>query len=305
MKPASKIGLSVMGVLVAAVTGHAAATLSARVNASGYTFDGGSDYVSAPAIGHSAVDVVPANGQSQVGFAVEQTGATYPISGENLVVFARTGATAGLGDLHVYVNSEGHSDNTHYYYYGTAHADATAEFRDTITITPSAAHPAGSWVTLQAKLTVDKLIGYGPGALVAMHAQLEAYGPRGDDAQDDSGNPFGLNNSLYNSFLANNDVVENNKAQEELPGQFKVGSTYSIHGYLNAQITIDVGNASAGYFRDSGGFVDALDTSHSYFWSEDPTVVIATASGASYAVPEPTSLAAMILGGVVLLRRRR
>ncbi|KAB2659771.1 MAG: hypothetical protein DVB31_15350 [Verrucomicrobia bacterium] len=303
-RPVAVAAFLAAGLVMAGGRAEAGASLSAIATASAYTEDPfGPDFVFAPEINNRAVDVVPAKADSKVVFPVQQTGATYPRSGENIVVFASTGATAGLGDLHVYVNSDGHSDATHRQYYAMGHADATARFTDTFVVQPSAAHPAGNFVPLKASLQVDQLLGGGPGAEVSSLALLSFEGPDITDPFNPRGNPLGVNGTLYRNIHYLDGVKDNDRTLDQADAQFLVGATYTLSGSLSAFVTTQTGNTSTVWLRDSMGGVNALDTAHCHVWSEDPAVTIKAGSGATYTPPAPAapSLAIRHDGGDIVV----
>lgn len=269
----------------------AAPTLTAIATAGGYTTDPTTgDYVFAKEINNRAEDLVPSPGQLGVGFDVQQTVATYPRSGENIVVFARTGAWAGPGTLRVYVQSEGHSDTTHPLYYSFGRADAVARFTDTFVVQPSARHPAGVFVPLALRLAVERLVGAGPGAEVSSLATVEFRGPDTWNPFDPSGNPLGQNGTLYSSLHFLDTTKDNDTASEQAEAQFLVGATYTITGSATAFVTTQAGNTWYGFLRDSVAAVDAFHTTRCFVWSDDPDVVLTTASGVAYAPPVALSV---------------
>jgi hypothetical protein len=294
------------GILVAAVPARAVSTLSATASASVYATDGWGDYTSGPPVNNHETDVPVLTAQDHIIFPAQATSVSYPAAGNAVQVSAVTGATASLGDLHVYTSSQGATDGSSNFSFGSGTADATASFTDSLTINATGSHPVGTWVWINARLAIDKTIAYGSGAQLNFLATLSAQGASSYDSKDESGNPFGLNNMLFDNFGCIN-MVPTAKQTLDLTGQFRVGQTYTIHGDLSAHVLTNAGNTQYGLMRGSSGTIDASNTSHSYFWSDDPTVVITTGSGASYAlpVPEPSSLACLLLGGTALLARRR
>lgn len=176
---------------------HAAPTLSARIEARSSAGDGWGTYTNGPQILRGLADVAATNAYSQIVYPVEQTAATWPVSGESLATFARVAATAGVGHLHAFADAVGHSDGIHTNYYGSASGDARTSYTDTIWIEPSAGHAAGSWVTVYAKLELERTMFVGPGAELEMLAKFEVHARNSYDTRDGSGNPFGVNNYAF------------------------------------------------------------------------------------------------------------
>lgn len=307
MKLVTRLCLSASVILVAAVTAQADPVLSARVTASVYGTDGMGDYLNGPPINNYVTDYTPLTPDYHVVFPKEATSVSYPSSNSKVVVNATVGASAGMGDLSVYAFSEGLKEiGSGWWYYGSGGADAKASFTDTVMINASASHAAGTWVWINASLEVDETRAFGPGAQMNLNATLSVQGSSSYDSRDESGNPFGLNNTLFYNYSYDNMVLGSAKQNLYLTGEFRVGQTYTIQGDLTAHVVTNVGNTGYGPLDNSVGLIDASSTSHSYLWSDDPTVVITTGSGAGYApVPEPTTLTYLILGAAALLGRRQ
>ncbi len=307
MRLVATLCLSASVILAAAVTAQAGPVLSAIVDASAYGTDSFGDSLNSPHIYHYAIDCAPLAADYHVVFPKEATSVSYPASGAKVVVNATVGASAGLGDLSVYTFSEGLKEiGSGWWYYGSGGAEARTSFTDTITINATASHAVGTWVWMNASLVLDETHACGPGAQVNLTATLDVQGSSMYDSRDESGNPFGVNNMLYNNYTYENAALISDKENLYLTGEFRVGSTYTLRGKLDAHVVTNVGNTYYGALDGSSGLIDASSTSHSYLWSDDPTVVLTTGSGASYApVPEPATAACLILGASALLGRRR
>ncbi len=288
---------------VLAATAQAAPLLSAQTHGWVMTnTDGWYGYQTGPKF-DNWVDVTPLTAQDHVGF--DQQTATivaYPGGGAVVSASGAASAVAGLGDLHLYLAAHAATSDGGYGYLNQGNATATASFADDFTIAPSAAHPLNSWVWLHAKLDVGDLWGFGPNGGVHLGAGLNVSG-----ASRDGFGPLGAGGGLYYNYDHSDSQGSGppNTRLEAL-GEFQVGTTYTINGYLEGVVGAQTRNS---YYTSpilsSWASVDASNTSHSYLWPDDPSVVLLTSSGASYAMPEPMSLLTLALAGAGLLGRRR
>lgn len=203
---------------------------------------------------------------------------------------ASASASAGLGHLHTYASAGSSTNNLDYAGYGSAEGDAN--FQDDFTILASPGHPAGSKVRLNARLVVDSqttIIGY---AQAHLHASLRLTNTFGSQI---------LNLQYLSDSTTPPPPPQPHVQLDGFSGEFWVGSTYTLGGYMTNWVTASTQDGATLF---SSITCDASNTSHSYLWPEDPTVVISTATGATYTVPEPAT-ALLLVGPMLLIRRLR
>jgi hypothetical protein len=181
-----------------------------------------------------------------------------------------------MGNLGAYAKTVSSAENGAYV---RGSAQATAYFRDTFIIH---APPGNSTATLNFRLDV-----HGVGTATA--TSLATYSAK-LYISDATTYPVTLD---ANSYMGEHVVLDQ-------AATLYVGWQYTIVGELQANAITNLSDPSP----YASAEMDAFNTSHSYIWSGDPGVYIETTSGASYSVPEPTSLASLILGVALLLRRR-
>jgi hypothetical protein len=284
MKLAIILSLSAVCLGVAASATRAAPSLTADYYGSPSIRYWWGDGYAGPDL-NSALTVTPQSPQEQLNLA-RQTSA---VDDGSASATATASACAGLGNLHLYVAAQAASNGGYYTDTGYAHAGGDASFQDDLTIVPTAAHPKGSSVLLHAQLVLD--------------APPPTFGTWGHVYMDDTVHLNGSGNILYDYYDYYSWTPGSSGSLLDWEGQFQVGTTLTFVSTLSAKAEAQTDDSGT---SESYAIVDVSNTSHTYFWPDDPTVVISTGSGASYApTPEPATLSLLALGGLFLLRGKR
>lgn len=184
-------------------------------------------------------------------------------------------ARAGFGSLGAYAQTSASVQNAGYARGG---AQATAYFRDTFTVHAPREYNGQATVNFQLNAHgISSVTGSGQATFFATLAVNDTvFG----------GYPVELHANSYEGET----VIKSQSAT------LWVGIEYIIYGELQANANAEISGSAE---------MSALNTSHNYFWSDDPNVTFTTVSGASYAVPEPAGLASLGIALCVGAMRRK
>lgn len=218
--------------------------------------------------------------------------------GTRISATASASAATEFGHSHLYAYANAHTAPPSYGYGVGVSTSALSKYQDTFVIQPSAAHPLWSTVQMHATIAVDQTSSRQPGGMVKFSSTLTLYG------SSFVADP--LPSNLYYFYEIMDSSAFGPQGTLDMVGTFVVGAEYRLY----SETRLDVG-ASAYWdwpgnpsITDCTSWINALNTTSTYFWSEDPSIRIVSASGASY-TPEPTSISALSLAAAGLLARRR
>jgi len=279
------VALAALAICASASATHAAPSLTASYYGHTSIKHWWGAYNAGPDL-NSVLTVTPQSPQEQANLQRQTAAITSDDGSASASITAS--ACAGLGNLHLYAAAHAASNGGDYTDTGLDNAGGDVSFQDELTIVPTTAHPAGTSVLLHAQLVLD-----GP---------APQFGTWGHVYMDDTVNLWGSGTLLYDYYDYYSWTPGSSGSRLDWEGQFQVGTKFTIVNDLNVKVeaqTDDNGTSA------SWAIVDVSQTSHMYFWPDDPTVLISTDSGASYAVPEPATVFLLAMGGLALLRRRR
>ena len=163
----------------------------------------------------------------------------------------------------------------------------------------------------------QKLFGYGAGAAgQAFDVGIEAGGIRirhfGGNILYGSGNDFLTEGAIFHQVAVRVNVGATTFANVDvfLDGNLlavgPVGGAGTGQALNTADSAFGIGSSSInGSNPGSNGFTGSLDSFQIYDTAESNATIASLAAGFPAAVPEPTSLALLGLGGLAMLRRRR
>jgi hypothetical protein len=213
---------------------------------------------------------------------------------------ATASAATEFGHSHLYAYANAYTAPPSYGFGVGVSTSALSKYQDTFVVQPSAAHPLWSTVQMHATIAVDQTSSRQPGGVVKFSSTLTLYSASSYYFPDP------LPGSVSYFYEIRDTSVYGPQGTLDMVGTFVVGAEYRLY----SETRLDVG-ASAYWdwpgnptITDCTSWINALNTTSTYFWSEDPSIRIVSASGASY-TPEPTSMSAVLLVASGLLGRRR